>query len=71
MAKVVKIRKKGILIIPKRLREEVSIQGGEVSIEVKEVGLLIKPLKTMVVDVDPNIVDELIEDGGALERANY
>ncbi len=72
MAVALKIRRKGILIIPKRLREEVNIkEGEEVSVEVKDGALLIRPLRPIVVDVDPNIVDELLREEDALERADY
>ncbi len=69
---VLKVRKKGVLILPKRLREKVGIrEGDEVLIEVRGNRLVIRTLKPKVVDVDPGLVNELLGEEYRLELGKY
>jgi AbrB family looped-hinge helix DNA binding protein len=69
MRVVLKIRKKGILILPKRLREAVSLEeGDDVVVEVVGDGLVLRALKPKVVDVDPKFVEELLREEDRFEE---
>ena len=60
---VLKVRKKGILILPKKLREKVGIgEGDEVIVEVEKDRLVMRVLKPRVVDVDPGLVEKLLRE---------
>jgi len=69
LGEVIRVGKKGVLIIPKKIREEAGIQeGDEIVLETKKGELLIRTLKPKVVDVDPKIIDELLREENNLER---
>jgi AbrB family looped-hinge helix DNA binding protein len=60
---LLKIRRKGILILPKKLREAVGLEeGDEVIAEVIGDSLILRALKPKVVNVDPNLVKEFLEE---------
>lgn len=64
-----KIRKKGVLILPKRLREAVGLEeGDDVVVEVVGDGLVLRALKPKVVDVDPKFVEELLREEDRFEE---
>ncbi len=68
MRTILKVHKKGILILPKRLRDEVDIkEGDEVSVEVRGGSLIITPFKPKVVDIDLNFVESLLREEVRLE----
>ncbi len=68
MAIVLKVRK-GILILPKEVREKAGIEGDcEVIVEVRNNSIVIKPLKPKVVRVDPEIINELLREEYVLEN---
>ena len=68
MAIVLKVRK-GILILPKEVREKAGIEeDGEVIVEVRNNSIVIKPLKPKVVRVDPEIIKELLREEYVLEN---
>jgi bifunctional DNA-binding transcriptional regulator/antitoxin component of YhaV-PrlF toxin-antitoxin module len=54
---VLKIRRKEVLILPKKLREAVGLKEGD--------------LKPKVVDVDPNLVEELLGEESRFEEHRY
>ena len=69
---VLKVRKKGIIILPKKLREAIGVdEGGEVVVDAVGDKLIIRALKPKVVDVDPEVVDELLREELILERSRY
>jgi len=69
---VLKVRKKGVLILPKRIREAVGIrEGDEVLVEADEGLLVIRPLRPKVVDVDPGLVEELLREEYRLEAGEH
>jgi len=72
MKVVLKLRKKGILIIPKKLREISGIQeGDEVLVEAREGIIKITPLKPKIVDIDPKLVEEILREELRLEEKKY
>jgi AbrB family looped-hinge helix DNA binding protein len=69
---LLKIRRKGILILPKKLREAVGFEeGDEVIAEVIGDSLVLRALKPKVVDVDPKFVEELLEGEDKFEEHRY
>ncbi len=72
MRVVLKVRKKGVIILPKRLREALGIdKGGEVIAEVIGDKLVLRALKPRVVDIDPELVEELLREEYKLEKNRY
>lgn len=72
MRVVLKVRKKGILILPKKIREKVGInENDEVIVEVEKDKLILRVLKPKVVDVDPSLVKKLLREEYDLERMKY
>ena len=72
MKVVLKMRKKGILIIPKKLREISGIQeGDEVLVEAREGIIKITPLKPKIVDIDSKLVEEILREELRLEEKKY
>ncbi len=60
---VLKIHKKGILVLPKKLREILGVnEGDEVVAEVVGDSIVLRALKPKVVDVDPKIIDEILRE---------
>jgi len=69
---VLRVRRKGVLILPKSVREEAGIsEGDEVVVEVEEGGLVLRVLKPKVVDVDPGLVEKFLREGIELEKKGY
>ena len=69
---VLRVRKKGILIIPKHIRERVGIEeNSDVIVEIKDGSLIIRPLRPKVVKIDPKTVEELLREEYALEGRKY
>lgn len=69
---VLRVRKKGILILPKRIRERVGIEeNSDVIVEIKNGSLIIRPLRPKVVKIDPKTVEELLREEYALEGRKY
>jgi len=72
MAAILKVRKKGILILPKEIREKAGIEeDSEVLVEAKNNSIIIKPLKPKVIKVDPEIIEELLREEYVLEEKRY
>lgn len=72
MVKVVlRLRRKGVLILPKSLREAAGIGEGEVTAEVRDGEIVIRPLKPRVVDVEPSIIEELLGEENRLEEEKF
>ena len=69
---LLKIRGKGILILPKKLREAVGFEeGDEVIAEVVGDSLVLRALKPKIVDVDPSLVEELLREEYEFEEHEY
>ncbi len=72
MAFVLKVRKKGVVILPKSLRDALGIgEGDEVAVEVVGNELVMRPLRPKVVDVDPALVEGLLREEYGLEGARH
>ena len=66
---ILKIRKKGVLILPKKLRESLNVgEGDELLAEVSEGVLILKPFKPKIVNVDPSLVEKILSEEDELER---
>ncbi len=66
------MRKKGVLILPKRLREMAGLrEGDEVIAEVKDGSIMLRPLRPRVVDVDPELIGELLGEEYRLEAGKH
>ena len=66
---ILRIGKKGVLILPKKLRESLNVgEGDELLAEVSEGALILKPFKPKIVDVDPSLVEKILSEENELER---
>jgi AbrB family looped-hinge helix DNA binding protein len=64
-----RLRKKGIIILPKDLRTTLDLKEDDVLVgEVRNGELVLKPLKPKVVRIDPGIVEKFLEEEGETER---
>lgn len=67
-----KVHGKGIVILPKKLREALGIkEGDELVAEVNEDKIVLRVLKPVVVDVDPDLVEGIIHEEYELENHRY
>lgn len=72
MRAVLKVRKKGVIILPKKLREAVGVgEGEELLAEVVGDKIVMRVLKPRVVDVDPGVVEEVLREEYELEKGRY
>ncbi len=61
MRRVLKVRRKGLIILPKSLREKAGIrEGEEVLAEVVDDTIVLRSLKPRVVNIDPSVVEKII-----------
>ncbi len=68
MKYILKIRRKGIVILPKKLRDALEIaEGDRVVAEVDGGRIVITPLKPRVVDIEYSAVEEAISEEIDLE----
>lgn len=59
---VLKVRKKGVVILPKALRQAAGIEEGEVLAEAGPGFVVLRSLKPREVDVDPGLVEQLLRE---------
>lgn len=73
MKMILRVRKNGVLILPKKLREASGIsEDSEVIVEARENTLIIKPLKPpMIVDVNPELAEKLLSEENMVEKRKY
>jgi antitoxin MazE len=72
MGVILKVRKKGVIILPKRLREALNIEeGSEVIAYVVGDRLVLRALKPRIVDVDPEVVERILSEERGLERDRF
>jgi bifunctional DNA-binding transcriptional regulator/antitoxin component of YhaV-PrlF toxin-antitoxin module len=65
---VLKVRRKGVVVLPKALREAAGIEEeSEVVAEAGPGAVVLKPLKLREVDVDPKLVEEILREEGEAE----
>jgi bifunctional DNA-binding transcriptional regulator/antitoxin component of YhaV-PrlF toxin-antitoxin module len=65
---VLRMRKKGVLILPKSIREAAGIDEGEIIAEAREGEIVLKPFRPREVEIDPKIVDQILKEEDELER---
>ncbi|ADM27960.1 transcriptional regulator/antitoxin, MazE [Ignisphaera aggregans DSM 17230] len=70
MRTILKVGKKGVIVLPKAFREKIGIEeGDEVLVEVVNDTIVLKPLKPRIVDIDPNMVSSILaEERGEWEE---
>ena len=72
MRSVLKIHKKGIVILPKKIRELIGVdEGDDVIVEVVGEQIVMRPLRPRVVDVDVRLVEALLREEYSLEKQRY
>ena len=66
---ILKVRKKGIIILPKKLRVKDGFSEGSLIIaEVRENEVLLRPLRPVTVRIDWAIVEKLLSEEKVLEE---
>jgi len=66
---ILKVRKKGVVILPKELRTKVGIEeDSEVIAEIKGNEVLLRPLKPVVVRVDWTAVEKILHEEDKIEE---
>jgi len=69
LRKIVKLRKKGVLILPKKIREEVGIkEGDDLVVTVKKGEIILRKFEPLKVRIDPDKVDKLLREELELEE---
>ncbi|PVU76502.1 AbrB family transcriptional regulator [Sulfolobus islandicus] len=65
----IKLRKKGVIILPKDVREKLGIKENDILLgEMKGGELVLRPLKPKIVRVNPKMVEEILKEEGEAER---
>jgi len=60
---ILKVGKKGVIVLPKAFREKIGIEeGDEVLVEVVDDTIVLKPLKPRIVDVDLNMISSILAE---------
>lgn len=68
MRVVLKVRRKGVVILPKALRAAAGIEeGDEVVAEAGPGVVTLKPLKPREVDLDPKVVEKVLQEESEAE----
>ena len=69
MRLVLRVKRKGIIILPKDLREKVGIaEGDELLVEAEEGKIVMYVLKPKVVNVDPKVIDEMLRESRRIDE---
>ncbi|NPA97081.1 MAG: AbrB/MazE/SpoVT family DNA-binding domain-containing protein [Crenarchaeota archaeon] len=69
MRLVLRVRRKGIVILPKDLREKLGIsEGDELLVEAEKGKIVMYVLKPKVIDVDPKVVDEILRESRRIDE---
>ncbi|MCY0850087.1 MAG: AbrB/MazE/SpoVT family DNA-binding domain-containing protein [Sulfuracidifex metallicus] len=64
-----KLRKKGVTILPKDVREKLDMKENDILLgEIKDGELVLRPLKPKIVRVQPKVVEEALKEEGEAER---
>ncbi|MGQ4892114.1 MAG: AbrB/MazE/SpoVT family DNA-binding domain-containing protein [Candidatus Njordarchaeia archaeon] len=68
MKAVVKVRKKGIIILPKRIREQANLSEGDDLLAIVEEGkIILEKLEPLKVKVDPKEIEKILREELVLE----
>jgi len=66
---ILKVRKKGVVILPKELRTKAGIEeDSEVVAEIRGNEVLLRPLKPVIVRVDWASVEKILHEGNKVEE---
>jgi bifunctional DNA-binding transcriptional regulator/antitoxin component of YhaV-PrlF toxin-antitoxin module len=66
---ILKVRRKGVVILPKELRLRAGIEENSVVLaEITERGVLLRALKPVTVRVDPALIERILSEEGRLEE---
>jgi len=66
---ILKVRKKGVVILPKELRTKTGIEeDSEVVAEIRGNEVLLRPLKPVIVRVDWASVEKILHEGNKVEE---
>lgn len=68
MKVVLKVGRKGVVILPKALRQAAGISEGDILAEAGPGFVVLKPLKPREVDVDSSLVEQLLREEVEAER---
>ena len=69
---VLKVRKRGVLILPKPIRVALGVEeGDELLAEVVGGKLVMEPLRPKVVDLDPEVVERVLREERSAEEGRY
>jgi bifunctional DNA-binding transcriptional regulator/antitoxin component of YhaV-PrlF toxin-antitoxin module len=64
-----KVRRKGVIILPKELRLRAGIEENSIVLaEITEKGVLLRALKPITVRVDPAVIERILSEEGRLEE---
>jgi bifunctional DNA-binding transcriptional regulator/antitoxin component of YhaV-PrlF toxin-antitoxin module len=64
-----KVRRKGVIILPKELRLRAGIEENSIVLaEITERGVLLRALKPVTVRVDPAVIERILSEEGRLEE---
>ena len=64
-----KVRRKGVIILPKELRLRAGIEENSIVLaEITEKGVLLRALKPITVRVDPAVIEGILSEEGRLEE---
>ena len=66
---ILKVRRKGVIILPKELRLRAGIEENSVVLaEITERGVLLRALKPVTVRVDPALIERILSEEERLEE---
>ena len=72
MRVVLRVGRRGVVVLPRELREVLDVvEGGEVVAEVSGDRVVLRALKPKVVDVNPKIVEKLLHEESRREKGKY
>jgi len=64
-----KVRRKGVIVLPKELRLRAGIEENSIVLaEITEKGVLLRALKPITVRVDPAVIEGILSEEGRLEE---
>jgi len=69
MEMILRVRKKGVIILPKKIREIAGIgENSDVLVKVEKDSIIIKPYKPITVSINPKIIDRILREEYKLEE---
>jgi AbrB family looped-hinge helix DNA binding protein len=69
MEMILRVRKKGVIILPKKIREIAGIsEDSDVLVRVEKDSIIIKPYKPITVSINPKMIDRILREEYKLEE---